>query len=49
MGKILGKITDRISDVMTPVSARLMSFQFITAISETMQAIMPIILIKKRV
>ncbi|XBX08172.1 hypothetical protein QMP26_08820 [Enterocloster clostridioformis] len=45
MGKILGKITDRISDVMTPVSARLMSFQFIAAISETMQAIMPIILI----
>ena len=45
MGRVLEKVTDKISDVMTPVSAKLMSVQFIAAISETMQAVMPIILI----
>lgn len=45
MSNILGKVTDKINEKMTPFSAKLMSIQFIAAISETMQAIMPIILI----
>ena len=46
MGRVLEKVTDKISDVMTPVSAKLMSVQFIAAISEIQcQAVMPIILI----
>ncbi len=42
---VLERITDRISVLLTPLSEKLMSVQFISAISQTMQAIMPVILI----
>jgi len=45
MSKALEKITDKISQVLSPLSEKLMSIQFVAAISETMQAIMPVILI----
>lgn len=41
----LEKMTDRLSAVLTPVSDKLMSIQVIAAISQTMQAVMPVILI----
>lgn len=42
---VLEKITDKISALLTPLSEKLMSVQFISAISQTMQAVMPVILI----
>ncbi len=41
---ILERITDKISVFLTPLSEKLMSVRFISAISQTMQVIMPIVL-----
>lgn len=45
MNGILDKITDQLSKLLTPISEKMMSIQWIQALSETMQAIMPIILV----
>ena len=42
---VLERVTDKISVLLTPLSEKLMSVQFISAISQTMQAVMPVILI----
>lgn len=45
MNKLLDRLTDKLSKVLTPISEKMMSIQWIQALSETMQAIMPVVLV----